>query len=87
MIANRQTYSRFQVLDAEYEAWWREGDTLEEYRYYYDGISFWRMEGGGKRRRIESWRTPRYGWRHGEECGCELCIEHEPADIRPVSVA
>jgi hypothetical protein len=85
MIADRQTYSRYQILCAEREAWLL-GETAGDGTFYYDGISFWRCEAGGRKRLVPSWRTPAHGWRHEDDCSCDLCAAHRPA-ARPVSVA
>jgi hypothetical protein len=86
MDAERQTYSRYQVLCAEREAW-NDGDSGEAESYFYDGMSFWRRNGKTKERLLPSWRTPTYGWRHAEECDCELCTVRRPAEKRRLSVA
>ncbi len=85
MDADRQTYSRYQVLCADREAW-NDGEAASE-AYYYDGMSFWRRDAKGKERLLPSWRTPAHGWRHGEKCDCELCTAHRPAQPRPLSAA
>jgi hypothetical protein len=88
MDADRQTYSRYQVLCAEREAW-NDGDAPGEDTdaYYYDGMSFWRRDAKGKERLLPSWRTPAHGWYHGKACDCELCTAHRPAEVRPLTVA
>ena len=43
MTADRQTYSRYQILCAEREAW-LDGEAADDDTYYYDGISFWRCD-------------------------------------------
>jgi hypothetical protein len=86
MIADRQTYSRYQILCAEREAW-LDAENPDSESYFYDGISFWRRDPKGKRRLIPSWRTPGHGWRHSEGCDCDLCAARGPVAIRPLSVA
>lgn len=86
MNADRQSYSRYQILCAEREAW-NDGDAADGDAYYYDGISFWRLEQGGKRRLLPSWRTPVHGWRHEPKCTCDLCSARRPVTLRPRSVA
>lgn len=86
MIADRQAYSRFQILDAGREAW-RDGEGPNGHDYYYDGMSFWRLETNGKKRRLPSWRTPQHGWRHDKACACDLCSQSGPAKVLPLSVA
>jgi hypothetical protein len=85
MIADRQTYSRYQILCAERDAWLL-GETPGDETFYYDGISFWRCEAGGRKRLVPSWRTPAHGWRHADDCSCELCAAHRPVE-HPLSVA
>jgi hypothetical protein len=95
MDGERQTYSRYQVLCAEREAWNgpdgpgddRGATTEAGDSYYYDGISFWRRDAKGKERLLPSWRTPAHGWRHVAACDCDLCRAQRPADVRPLSVA
>ena len=53
MTVHRQAYSRYQILCAEREAWLEVG---AEEAYYYDGISFWRVAGDGRKRLVPSWR-------------------------------
>lgn len=84
MDTDRLTYSRYQILCAEREAW-HEADAGDA--YHYDGISFWRRTDGGKQRLLPSWRTPAHGWRHRVGCDCELCEAYRPAETRPLSVA
>ncbi len=86
MTKDRATYSRFQVLSAGYEAW-RDGDRAADGAFHYDGISFWRLQPDGGRRLLPSWRTPGHGWRHTDDCSCELCSARRPAATRPLSVA
>ena len=85
MNAERQAYSRYQILCAEREAWLL-GETPGDERFYYDGISFWRCEAGGRKRLVPSWRTPAHGWRHTDDCSCDLCAAHRPVE-HPLSVA
>lgn len=85
MDSERQTYSRYQVLCTEREAW-NDGDAGAD-SYYYDGISFWRRDGKSKERLLPSWRTPAHGWRHADDCDCELCAAHRPMDLQSRSVA
>ena len=47
MNADRQTYSRYQILCAEREAW-LDAENAESDSFYYDGISFWRRDPKGK---------------------------------------
>ena len=82
METRPQTYSRYQVLCAEREAW-HEGPAAEDVRYFYDGISFWRRDAKGKKRLLPSWRTPAHGWRHSDGCDCDLCQAQKPARVRP----
>jgi hypothetical protein len=84
MTPDRQTYSRYQILCAEREAWNADEDGGA---YYYDGMSFWRRDGKGKERLLPSWRTPSHGWRHADACDCDLCAAHRPAELKPLSVA
>ena len=77
MNADRQTYSRYQILCAEREAW-LDGEGEDADSYYYDGISFWRHDPKGKRRLVPSWRTPGHGWRHASDCTCDLCAARRP---------
>ncbi len=86
MNADRQTYSRYQILCADREAW-LDGETARDDDFYYDGISFWRRDPRGKQRLVPSWRTPAHGWRHADDCACDLCRERKPAMLRPRSVA
>jgi hypothetical protein len=86
MSADRRTYSRYQILCADREAW-LDGETAHSDSFYYDGISFWRRDLKGKQRLIPSWRTPGHGWRHADDCTCELCGQRKPAVLRPRSVA
>jgi hypothetical protein len=83
MDAEGHTYSRYQVLCAEREAW----NDGEDEAYYYDGMSFWRRDAKGKERLLPSWRTPVHGWRHVAGCSCDLCQAHRPAEVRKLSVA
>jgi hypothetical protein len=85
METDRRTYSRYQILCTEREAWNDGGD--EGGTYHYDGISFWRRDDRGKQRLLPSWRTPAHGWRHRPECDCDLCRAYRPAEVRPLSVA
>lgn len=85
MISDHQTYSRYQVLCAEREAW-HDGEKSGGDRYFYDGISFWRLESDGRKRLLPSWRTPAHGWRHETECTCDLCTTRRPLVV-PLSVA
>jgi hypothetical protein len=89
MDGDRQTYSRYQVLCAEREAWNGSDGTHsgDGDAYYYDGISFWRRDAKGKERLLPSWRTPGHGWRHSAACDCDLCRAQRPANVRPLSVA
>jgi hypothetical protein len=86
MTADRQSYSRYQILCAEREAW-NDGDDAEGEVYFYDGISFWRRDAKGKDRLLPSWRTPAHGWRHSEGCDCELCAARRPVELTSLSVA
>jgi hypothetical protein len=86
MNADRQTYSRYQILCAEREAWLG-GESTDADHYFYDGISFWRRDAKGKKRLIPSWRTPSHGWRHAGGCDCELCAARKTVVLRPRSVA
>jgi hypothetical protein len=86
MGADRQTYSRYQILCAEREAW-NAGEAGEAGSYFYDGISFWRRNGDSTQRLLPSWRTPAHGWRHADDCDCELCTARRPAETRRLSVA
>jgi hypothetical protein len=86
MGGDRHTYSRYQILCADREAW-IDVATAHGDGYYYDGISFWRVEPGGQRRLLPSWRTPSHGWRHAAGCACDLCSALRPAPLRPASVA
>lgn len=83
MTADRQPYSKCQILCAEREAWLEDEAAGS---YYYDGISFWRSQGQGERRLVPSWRTPAHGWRHHESCTCDLCTAYRPAKPRPAAV-
>ncbi len=85
MSADRQTYSRYQILCAECEAWLH-GETADDDTFYYDGISFWRCEAGGRKRLVPSWRTPAHGWRHTDGCSCDLCATRRPV-VRRISAA
>ena len=86
MSADRQAYSRYQILCAERDAW-LEAETGDADAYYYDGISFWRVAGDGRKRLVPSWRAPAHGWRHDEDCTCDLCAAFRPARLSPASVA
>ena len=86
MDADRQAYSRYQVLCAEREAW-NDGEAGKNETYFYDGMSFWRRSSKGADRLLPSWRTPAHGWRHAAACDCYLCRAHRPAEVRPLSVA
>lgn len=85
MDADRQTYSRYQIICAEREAWLERSADGEA--YFYDGMSFWRRDAKGKQRLVPSWRTPGHGWRHAPDCTCELCAQHRSVALRPLSVA
>jgi hypothetical protein len=85
MSTDRGTYSRYQVLCAEREAW-HDDESAGGDRYYYDGISFWRLGENGKTRLLPSWRTPAHGWRHEKVCTCDLCTARRPV-AAPLSVA
>jgi hypothetical protein len=85
MSADPRTYSRYQILCAEREAWLN-GETGDADTFYYDGISFWRSESGGRKRLVPSWRTPTHGWRHRDGCSCDLCDARRPV-VRPLSMA
>ena len=85
MRAGDQTYSRYQVLCAEREAW-TDGAASGRETYFYDGMSFWRRDASGRERVVPSWQAPGHGWRHEAECGCDLCASRRPA-VRPRSVA
>jgi hypothetical protein len=86
MDADRQAYSRHQILCAERDAW-LEGETKDGDTFYYDGVSFWRVAGDGKKSLVPSWRAPGYGWRHDADCTCYLCSALRPARLHPASVA
>jgi hypothetical protein len=86
MSAERHTYSRYQIICAEREAW-LDGETADDDVYYYDGISFWRGDARGKKRLVPSWRTPAHGWRHTADCTCDLCDARRPVVLHPRSVA
>jgi hypothetical protein len=86
MSAHRQAYSRYQILCAERDAW-LEAETGDADTYHYDGISFWRVAGDGRKRLVPSWRAPAHGWRHDEDCTCDLCRAYRPARLHPASVA
>ena len=85
MDPDHRTYSRYQILCAEREAWLC-GETTDGDSFYYDGISFWRREPDGKKRLVPSWRTPSHGWQHKDDCSCDLCATRRPV-VRPLSVA
>lgn len=88
MDSGRQTYSRYQILCAEREAWNGADESADDGdTYRYDGISFWRRDARGKERLLPSWRTPVRGWYHKGACDCDLCAAHRPAAVRPLSVA
>ena len=82
----RQAYSRYQVLCAERQAW-HDGPAGEDDTYFYDGISFWRHDARGKQRLLPSWRTPAHGWRHAEDCDCDLCGSRRKERLRSLHVA
>jgi hypothetical protein len=84
MNADRYTYSKYQILCAEREAW-LDGENADG--YYYDGISFWRRDAKGKQRLVPSWRTPGHGWRHADDCTCDLCAARRTIAPHPLSVA
>ena len=86
MSADRQAYSRYQILCADRDAWLEAGRRTRD-TYYYDGISFWRVDGDGKKRLVPSWRAPAHGWRHADDCTCDLCAALRPARLCPASVA
>lgn len=86
MSADRQAYSRYQILCAERAAW-IEGETADADVFYYDGVSFWRVAGDGRKRLVASWRAPGHGWRHDEGCTCDLCAAPRPASLHRASVA
>ena len=86
MNVDRQTYSRYQILCAEREAW-LDGESTTADSFFYDGISFWRRDPKAKQRLIPAWRTPGHGWRHAGDCTCDLCASHRPVVRRPCSVA
>ena len=77
MDADRQAYSRYQVLCADREAW-NDGEADSE-AYYYDGMSFWRRDAKGKERlaalvahpgaRLAPWRAVRLRPLHGAPPG------------------
>ena len=82
---DRPTYSRYQVLCGEREAW-HDCESAGGDRFHYDGISFWRLEASGQKRLLPSWRTPTHGWRHQQDCTCGLCAARRPVVV-PLSVA
>ena len=86
MDADRQTYSRYQILCAEREAW-HDGEDANGASFFYDGISFWRRDPTGRQRLVPSWRSPGQGWRHADDCTCDLCVSRRPVAQRPRSVA
>jgi hypothetical protein len=86
MNADGRTYSRYQILCAEREAW-LDGESAAGDSYFYDGISFWRRDAKGKERLVPSWRTPGHGWRHASGCTCDLCAPRLQVVVRPLSVA
>ena len=86
MNADRQTYSRYQILCAERAAW-LDGESDARDSFFYDGMSFWRRDAKGKLRLVPSWRTPGHGWRHAPGCTCDLCAAKHPVVLRPLSVA
>ena len=86
MNADRQTYSRYQILCAEREAW-LDGASADDDTFYYDGVSFWRRDPRGKQRLVPSWRAPVHGWRHADDCTCDLCGARRPVVLHPRSVA
>ncbi len=86
MNADGQTYSRYQILCAEREAW-LDGESASSDSYFYDGISFWRRDAKGRERLVPSWRTPGHGWRHAPGCTCHLCAGGHQIVVRPLSVA
>ena len=86
MNADRHTYSRYQILCAEREAW-LDGENADADSYYYDGISFWRRDPKGKQRLVPSWRAPGRGWRHADDCTCDLCATRRTMAPHPISAA
>ena len=61
----RSILTRDQVILAERPAW------AHGYRYYYDGINFWKRTIMGQQ--VAPLRTPMEGWRHKGDCRCEFC--------------
>ena len=87
MNADRQTYSRYQILCAEREAW-LDGENADADSYYYDGISFWRCDPKGKTAPRPLLAHPGHaagGTR--SDCTCDLCAARRPVVMRPLSVA
>ena len=60
------------------------GETADDDTYYYDGISFWRSDA----KRQEAPRalladTPAHGWRHEDDCTCDLCARAQAGAAAP----
>lgn len=86
MDPDHRTYSRYQILCAEREAW-LDGESDKSDSFFYDGVSFWRRDAKGKQHLVPSWRAPGHGWRHAPGCTCALCATEHPVAPRPLSTA
>ncbi len=70
MAGNPRRYSRFQVRCEGVPAW-----AVDDRRkqFYFDGLRFWFVGEGGRRRVKASWQAPVHGWEHDGACACRLC--------------
>jgi hypothetical protein len=66
MDARPKTFSRDEVVQAERRAWAENGR-----RYYFDGTYFWYES--DHLLACDEASAPMDGWRHREECRCDLC--------------
>ena len=66
MDARPKTFSRDQVVQAERRAWAENGR-----HYSFDGTLFWYES--DYLLACDEASAPTEGWRHSEECRCELC--------------
>ena len=67
----RPCYSRFQVLTEGRQAWAQDDRGR---MIHFDGLRFWQPTRSGKTLIVASWQSPPYGWEHGSQCLCRLCV-------------
>jgi hypothetical protein len=73
-------YSRFQVMSAGMRAWVIDHRNVT---FYYDGLTFWRLNARRRRKHAASWECPRHGWQHERWCACDLCSSRVTLDGVP----